>query len=81
MRMPLPVGNWDEVILPMERDQPLWTFSAVMRSWIEWMGGGNLGLRKVVEKPQLLRLAPWARRSWALTMSVVDIDSVMVCST
>lgn len=31
-RMPLPVGNWKDVILPMERDQLLCTFSAVMRS-------------------------------------------------
>lgn len=30
--MPLPVGNWKLVILPMDRDQSLSTFSAVMRS-------------------------------------------------
>ena len=31
-RIPLPVGNWNDVILPMESDQSLCTFSDVIRS-------------------------------------------------
>ena len=81
MRIPLPVGNWKEVILPMDKDQSLWTFSAVMRSWIEWAGGETSGSRVVLGSPQPSNFAPWARSSWALTISVMEIDSVIVCST
>lgn len=80
-RIPLPVGNWKEVILPIERVQSLSTFSAVMRSWIECAAGGFSGSRAVVGRLQFSNVAPWARRSWAFTMSVMEMDSVMVCST
>lgn len=80
-RMPLPVGNWNEVIFPMDKDQSLRTFSAVIRSCIECAGGGCFGSRLAVGKPQPDRLAPWASSNWALTMSAMEIDSVMVCST
>lgn len=79
--MPLPVGNWKLVILPMDRVQSRSTFSAVMRSWIECAGGGCSGSRVVFGRPQVSSDAPCARRSWALTMSVIEIDSVIVCST
>src|SRR5687767_10985473 len=59
MRMPLPVGNWKDVILPIDRDQSLCTFSAVMRSWIEWAGGGTAGSRPEEDgSPQFERLQP-----------------------
>lgn len=80
-RTPLPVGNSKDVILPMDNDQLLCTFSAVIRSWMEWAGGGVSGARSVVGNPQFCRLAPCASRSWAWTMSVVEMDSVIVCST
>lgn len=79
--MPFPVGNWKLVILPIERDQSLSTSSAVMRSWMECAVGGVKGLRGVFGRPQVSINSPWARRSWALTMSVMEMDSVIVCST
>lgn len=78
---PLPAGNWKDVILPIERDQSDCTFSAVMRSWMECAGGGTFASRGVLGKPQSLRDAPCASRSCALTMSVREMLSVMVCST
>ena len=57
-RIPLPVGNRKLVILPMERDQSLSTFSAVMRSWIECASGGSKGRRGVFGKPQVSSVAP-----------------------
>ena len=61
--IPLPVGNWRLVILPMDRDQSLSTFSAVMRSWMECADGGSSGLQVAVGSPQVSNDAPCARRS------------------
>jgi hypothetical protein len=80
-RIPWPVGNWKDVILPIDRDQSLCTFSAVIRSWTEYAGGGIAGLRLARGKPHSSSLAPCEMSNWALTISVIHMLSVMVCST
>ena len=80
-RMPLPEGNWKDVILPIDKDQSLRTFSAVMRSWIECAEGGTSGLPGATDRPHWVRGAPCASSNCALTMSVMEMDSVIVCST
>lgn len=52
-RMPLPVGKRKPEILPMDNDQSLSTFSAVIRSCIECADGVVSGLRVEVGSPQV----------------------------